>query len=116
MIDPDMKEVANKLLQPDEYKIELFLSTDGKHTVRYDADTPEGRKRGLEAAMALFDAIKKKYGTKADMWGKVMNSKKEEVIPNCPDCGKEMKKRKGKTGEFWGCSGYPECKGTRRVE
>jgi len=39
-----------------------------------------------------------------------------EPTPGCPECSKVMIKRKGKTGEFWGCSGYPECKGTRRVE
>ncbi len=38
--------------------------------------------------------------------------------PMCPDCGKPMRRRKAKTGEhagepFWGCSGYPECRGTR---
>lgn len=31
----------------------------------------------------------------------------------CPDCGKPLRRRKGKTGFFWGCSGYPECKTTR---
>lgn len=28
----------------------------------------------------------------------------------CPDCGKDMFLRKGKKGQFWGCSGYPDCK------
>jgi ssDNA-binding Zn-finger/Zn-ribbon topoisomerase 1 len=27
----------------------------------------------------------------------------------CPDCGKLLAKRKGKKGEFWGCTGYPDC-------
>jgi DNA topoisomerase-3 len=27
----------------------------------------------------------------------------------CPDCGKPMRRRKGRRGFFWGCSGYPEC-------
>lgn len=31
----------------------------------------------------------------------------------CPDCGKALRRRKGKNGFFWGCSGYPECKTTR---
>ena len=31
----------------------------------------------------------------------------------CPDCGKFLRRRKGKKGFFWGCSGYPECKTTR---
>ncbi len=28
----------------------------------------------------------------------------------CPNCGRPMKLRKGPYGEFWGCTGYPECK------
>jgi len=30
----------------------------------------------------------------------------------CPECGKNLIRRKGKKGFFWGCSGYPECKTT----
>lgn len=30
----------------------------------------------------------------------------------CPNCHKPMKRRKGKNGFFWGCTGYPECKTT----
>lgn len=30
-------------------------------------------------------------------------------IPKCKKCGRNMVRRKGKYGEFWGCSGYPEC-------
>lgn len=31
----------------------------------------------------------------------------------CPNCGKPMRRRKSKKGEyFWGCSGYPDCKTT----
>ncbi len=38
-------------------------------------------------------------------------------IPPCPQCGKPMVLRTAKTGknagqQFWGCSGYPQCKGT----
>jgi len=28
----------------------------------------------------------------------------------CPNCGSALIKRKGKSGEFWGCANYPECK------
>lgn len=39
-----------------------------------------------------------------------------ERIPACPQCGKPMVLRTARTGknagqQFWGCSGYPECKG-----
>jgi four helix bundle suffix protein len=35
--------------------------------------------------------------------------------PDCPLCGKSMRQRKSAKGEFWGCSEFPECKGTRPV-
>ena len=40
--------------------------------------------------------------------------------PACPECGKPMRKRLAKAGRnvgqpFWGCTGYPACKGTRKV-
>ena len=35
--------------------------------------------------------------------------------PTCPHCDKPMRKRNGSKGEFWGCSGYPDCRGTREV-
>lgn len=44
------------------------------------------------------------------------NRKKEDdQIPPCPKCGKPMALRTAKTGknagkQFWGCTGYPDCK------
>ena len=40
----------------------------------------------------------------------------QAATPSCPKCGAEMKKRVARQGsnagnEFWGCSGYPACKG-----
>jgi four helix bundle suffix protein len=32
---------------------------------------------------------------------------------DCPQCGKPMRRRKSAKGDFWGCSAYPDCKGTR---
>lgn len=39
-------------------------------------------------------------------------------IPKCPSCGASMQKRQAKRGnnlgqKFWGCSKYPQCRGTR---
>jgi len=34
----------------------------------------------------------------------------------CPICGSIMIKRKGAYGEFYGCSKYPQCKGTRKMD
>ena len=38
---------------------------------------------------------------------------KTAVAPDCPKCGKPMRKRKSAKGDFWGCSAFPDCKGTR---
>ena len=45
----------------------------------------------------------------------------EQDAPTCPECGKLMRKRIAKSGKnaggaFWGCSGYPDCKGTKPIE
>ncbi len=41
--------------------------------------------------------------------------RRTEESPKCPQCGKPMRRRRSAKGEFWGCSAYPECKGTREV-
>lgn len=35
--------------------------------------------------------------------------------PSCPTCGKNMVIRKGAFGEFYGCTGYPNCTTTVSV-
>lgn len=35
--------------------------------------------------------------------------------PKCPQCGKPMRRRSSAKGPFWGCSAFPDCKGTREV-
>jgi hypothetical protein len=37
-------------------------------------------------------------------------------LPLCARCGKEMKKRNGNRGPFWGCTGYPVCTMTINIE
>ncbi|CAN5214165.1 hypothetical protein BH20VER2_BH20VER2_17810 [soil metagenome] len=42
------------------------------------------------------------------------------ALPNCPACDARMVKRRARSGvnagaEFWGCSGYPGCRGTLPV-
>ena len=36
--------------------------------------------------------------------------------PACPQCGAPTRQRTGKTGPFWSCSRYPDCKGTLPVD
>jgi len=40
----------------------------------------------------------------------------DEVVGQCPNCGKDLFKRHGRYGEFVGCSGFPGCKFTCSLE
>lgn len=43
-----------------------------------------------------------------------MTTLKVDVV-SCPQCGAAMRQRNGKFGAFWGCTRYPDCRGTRQV-
>lgn len=47
--------------------------------------------------------------------GQASNPNPATATETCPLCQKPMVRRKGPYGEFMGCSGYPKCKGTRKL-
>lgn len=46
---------------------------------------------------------------------KMPAAKKQSKEKICPECGLSMKKRNGRFGEFWGCTGYPDCRHTENT-
>ena len=46
---------------------------------------------------------------------KMPAAKKQSKKKICPECGLPMKKRNGRFGEFWGCTGYPDCRHTENT-
>lgn len=46
---------------------------------------------------------------------KMPAGKKQSKEKICPECGLPMKKRNGRFGEFWGCTGYPDCRHTENT-
>jgi len=61
-------------------------------------------------------------GDRADMAAAAKAARKvsapnpvEAEADPCEDCGKSMVLRRGRYGQFLACSGYPECKNTRKV-
>ena len=38
-----------------------------------------------------------------------------EIEEACENCGKPMVVKRGRFGQFLACSGYPECKTTRKI-
>lgn len=110
--------------------IELFLSTDGKHTVHVSAQTPEEMAVLAPKAKALYRQVLEEFGTKAELWQSAINGNgnghangqaksqaqapvgkridtvaqaQAEVIPHCPMHQKPMVFRQGRMGPFWSC-------------
>ncbi len=40
----------------------------------------------------------------------------EEAGETCENCGKPMALKRGRFGQFYACTGYPECKTTRKIQ
>ncbi len=54
-------------------------------------------------------------GIKEKMTGARLKARSEPDAPDCPECGASMQNRTSSRGPFWGCSTYPQCKGTRNI-
>ena len=57
----------------------------------------------------------KEINADADDEGDGAKSEEEEEIAPCENCGKPMALKRGRFGPFLACTGYPECKTTRKV-
>ncbi|MCC8058649.1 type I DNA topoisomerase [Cloacibacillus sp.] len=47
--------------------------------------------------------------------GESMRPEPELIGEKCPECGHELIVKRGRFGEFIACTGYPECKYTRKI-
>lgn len=86
-----MPEMAHRRLT--DLATHFGISIEGAHRALKDSRMTQQVYEHLKDEMVLFESGQKK-------------------IPLCKRCGKQMKLRNGKYGEFWGCSGYPDCKFT----
>ncbi len=67
--------------------------------------------RSRAAPVAAEGSSRKKPGSRQQ----ASTRQQPDPIVACPKCGAPMVKRTGPRGEFWGCSKYPACKGTRNI-
>ena len=116
--------------------IELFLSTDGKHTVHVSAETPEELAKVAPKAKALYQKVLSEFGGKVQFRngasgstgnGQVQVGKRIDTVeqvcsavaPRCPQHQEAMVYRQGRNGPFWSCPvREPDgkwCKHTREV-
>lgn len=76
--------------------------------------------RGLEQAFLREGGLRERM-TRARLEARGEPQPPAAENPACPQCGKPMRRRTARQGPhagraFWGCTGYPECRGTRKVE
>lgn len=98
--------------------IELFLSTDGKHTVHVSADTPEQMTELVPKAKALYQEVLAEFGAKGQTAqasrngnGQTQVGKRVDTVaqaqaavtPQCPVHQTPMRYRQGRLGPFWSC-------------
>jgi hypothetical protein len=88
--------------------MELFLSSDGKHTVHAAADTPEQLLPLLPQARTIYEQVVAQFGTKPQMWQGANGQSKPEGpgqsnAPECPEHGRKMIFRRSRFGGFWSC-------------
>lgn len=54
-----------------------------------------------------------------ELLGKEMNTETKKTLDSnvktCPLCNLPLKKRNGRYGEFWGCTGFPNCRYTENI-
>ena len=100
-----------------------FVVTSGTFTA--DANEfAQGRNVNLVDGQMLFGLVGQAQTSVATQAApgpnKYANSLPTTSSPSCPSCGSVMVKRTAKKGpnaglDFWGCSKYPNCKGTRSI-
>jgi len=79
------KDKEEKDEKKKDFDLELFMSTDGKHTVRVMVKNQEARREAVKRAMEIYDYVVARYGTKqAQAVKEYSNGKKEVDKKTCP--------------------------------
>lgn len=92
----------------DAVRIVVGVETDGRFK-----PTEKGTKilRTAPQGLAHVDRVERfldrLVAALRDAYGRAL------AVKSCPDCGSAMALRKGKFGEFYGCTAFPKCTTTR---
>lgn len=114
---PDLTAYFEELLkQVEAGKLGMndFLDRQLKFVTKLVDDIKSGKAADRIPKDLLPPEAKKDGGGHSRSPAKFTKAAKGEKA--CPACGRAMRERKGAKGNFWGCSGYPECKKTINVE
>lgn len=102
-----------------------FVVTSGRFTVQAQ-EFANGRNVSLVDGPALMELIRQAKaagvgGQRVEKQVAAAATTEARISPSCPVCSKPMVQRTAKRGagvgnSFWGCSDFPTCRGTRKVE
>jgi DNA topoisomerase-1 len=119
-----VKKVNNKLVPSDLGKLvverlvaDKFDLADIDFTRKLEEDLDaiaEARGKRLDILAPFHEQLQKKIAVVLEQKGKWW-PEPEAIGEQCPECGKDLKKRWGRNGQFIGCEGYPDCKYTRAL-
>ncbi len=75
--------------------------------------------RGLEQAFLREGGLRERM-TRARLEARGDPQPPAAETPACPECNRPMRRRTARQGKnagnaFWGCTGYPECRGVRNI-
>jgi DNA topoisomerase-1 len=102
--------INDKLVKHFEYIIDLGFTAEMEKTLD---DIEDGGRTWTDVLRDFHDPFVKILNqAKAEMGSEKGQEASGEI---CPQCGKPMLIRWNKQGRFFGCSGYPECKGTKAL-
>ncbi|NWJ98687.1 MAG: type I DNA topoisomerase [Chloroflexi bacterium] len=117
------KPVCTEFFQKLDQELKAAYATSAKIRIRgvpagtttgpastYQAKPTSSSEKGNGSSNSSASKSKK---PSSDKTKKGEGSKSKAV--SCPKCGAPMKERQGAKGPFYGCTKYPECKGTAQV-
>ncbi|MDR1481867.1 MAG: type I DNA topoisomerase [Synergistaceae bacterium] len=73
-----------------------------------------GEERWVEVVRGFWESFKPVLD-EVSATAERMQLPPEEIGEDCPECGHPLVIKRGRFGEFIACSGYPNCKYTRRI-
>jgi len=103
----ELGEVVNLVLVrtfPDIFEIGFTAGVEE----RLD-EVEEGNTDWVQLLKEFYEPFSKDLLAAPANFGKVLKEMQQDIGKNCPECGKPLVRKWGRTKWFVGCSGFPEC-------
>jgi DNA topoisomerase-1 len=92
-----------------------LINTEFTASMENELDSVEsGAENWVDVVRAFWDSFKPVLDGVSETAEK-MKIEPEFIGEDCPDCGKPLVVKHGRFGEFIACTGYPECRYTRKI-